>query len=153
MAKLGNYLNTMSLEFASLLENVGLARIAVATFASQAELTIDDLEEVKVAVSEAVTNAIIHGYQQARDRTVSVKAQIDTENLVVIVEDTGIGISDLEKAMEPAYSTDPERMGLGFVFMKTFMNDLKVETQPGQGTKVIMTRWLPVRAGEALPQS
>jgi stage II sporulation protein AB (anti-sigma F factor) len=132
--------NHFRLGFLSRPENVGLARLAVATLAAQADFSLNDLEEVKVAVSEAVSNAIIHGYRNRPDGWVDVEAWLEAGELRVAVEDHGVGIEDIEAARRPAYSTDPERMGLGFVFMETFMDRLAVSSQPGHGTRVEMVR-------------
>ncbi|MDN5348307.1 MAG: hypothetical protein PWP65_1871 [Clostridia bacterium] len=132
--------NSMSLEFLSLPENVGLARVAVAAFVAQVDLTLNDLEEIKVAVSEAVSNAIIHGYKDNPQGIVRVKATRFNGTLEIIVEDEGAGIADITQAMQPAYSTDPERMGLGFSFMQSFMDEVEVVSEPGQGTRVIMRK-------------
>ncbi|WP_227766073.1 anti-sigma F factor [Zhaonella formicivorans] len=145
--KINNWRNYIKLEFASLPENVGLARVAVASFASQVDLTLNDLEEIKVATSEAVSNAIIHGYENSPEGIVVIEAFRDETKLILTVEDRGKGIADVEQAMQPAYTTDPERMGLGFVFMKSFMDHLEVTSRLGEGTKVIMTKNLnPVDA-------
>lgn len=132
--------NRMKTEFTSLPANVAFARVAAASFASQLDFTINDLEEIKVAVSEAVTNAIVHGYEGRADRTVALTVAISKDTLEIVVEDAGKGIEDLERAMQPAYSTDPERMGLGFAFMQSFSDQLKVDTGPGAGTRVTMTK-------------
>jgi len=132
--------NRVHLRFLSLPENVGLARIAIAALAAQAHFSITELEEIKVAVSEAVSNAVIHGYRGRTDGWVEVSAELDENRLTITVEDWGVGIEDIDKARQPAYSQDPERMGLGFVFMETFMHGLEVDSTPGQGTRVRMQR-------------
>lgn len=142
-----SYRNHIKLEMASVPENVGLARITVASFVSQLDLTLNDLEEIKVATSEAVSNAIIHGYENKTDGIVIVEAILEEDKLILSIEDFGKGIEDIEKAMQPAYTTDPERMGLGFVFMKSFMDQVFVDSKLGQGTKVTMEKQLkPVEA-------
>lgn len=133
-------INRMVLRFLSVADNVGLARVAVAQLAAPIGFSLSDLEEIKVAVSEAVSNAIIHGYQGRADGWVEVVASAIDDELTVSVEDWGVGIADIAKAREPAYSTDPERMGLGFVFMESFMHSLVVESAPGRGTRVEMRR-------------
>jgi len=138
--------NKMRVEFTSLPANVGLARVAAAAFASQLDFTLNELEEIKVAVSEAVTNAIVHGYENRADRTVALTVEIRKDTLKIVVEDTGKGIEDIEKALQPAYSSDPERMGLGFSFMQSFSENLQVESGPGAGTRVTMTRICPRRS-------
>ncbi|QGP94050.1 Anti-sigma F factor [Neomoorella glycerini] len=130
--------NSMALEFLSLPENVGLARVAVATFAAQVDMTLNELEEIKVAVSEAVSNAIIHGYNGEPRGIVRVAVERTEAGLVITVEDKGCGIPDVALAMQPAYSTDPERMGLGFAFMQSFMDELEVTSEVNRGTRVRM---------------
>ncbi|NLW06397.1 MAG: anti-sigma F factor [Clostridia bacterium] len=130
--------NSMTLEFLSLPENVGLARVAVATFAAQVDITLNEMEEIKVAVSEAVSNAIIHGYDGEPRGKVRVTAERDSSGLTITVTDWGRGIADIAQAMQPAFSTDQERMGLGFAFMQSFMDGLEVTSEPDQGTQVRM---------------
>lgn len=132
--------NWMKIEFNSLPSNVALARVATGTFASQLDFNLNDLEEIKVAVAEAVTNAIVHGYDHKTDKIVKLTAEIGKESLLIVIEDEGKGIEDIEKVLQPAYSTDPERMGLGFAFMQSFSDSFKVESSPGKGTRVTMTR-------------
>jgi len=132
--------NYMQMEFLSLPENVSLSRVAVASFAAQLDLTLNDMEELKIATSEAVSNAIIHGYNNKPIGKVWVSVTHYETKLVIIVRDEGVGIEDVERAMEAAYSTDPDRMGLGFVFMKSFMDDVKVDSEPGKGTTVKMVK-------------
>jgi stage II sporulation protein AB (anti-sigma F factor) len=134
--------NHVQLRFLSVPDNVGLARVAIAALAAQAQFSVHDIEEIKVAVSEAVSNAIIHGYQNRPDGWVEIRAALDDQGLHLTVEDWGVGIQDIAQAREPAYSQDPERMGLGFVFMESFMHGLEVESTLGQGTRVHMHRWL-----------
>ncbi|KJS82726.1 MAG: ATPase [Peptococcaceae bacterium BICA1-8] len=134
--------NYIKLEFSSLPENVALARVLIASLVVQVDTTINDLEEVKVAVSEAVSNAIIHGYQNEPSGMVNIKAKIIAGQLEIVIEDSGIGIEDIEKAMTPTFSTHPDRMGLGFVFMKSFMDNVEVLSEIGKGTKVILQKKL-----------
>ncbi|WP_425387455.1 anti-sigma F factor [Desulfovirgula thermocuniculi] len=137
------------MEFPSLPENVAFARVAVASFASQLDFTIHDIEEIKVAVSEAVANAIVHGYGNSRGGLIRVCLKLTDEALEIQVEDHGKGIEDVKKALEPTYSTDPERMGLGFVFMQAFMDYLHVDSAPGKGTRVTMVKNVPRGAAAA----
>lgn len=132
--------NYMKMEFKSHPANVGMARVAVAAFASQLDFNLNDLEDLKVAVSEAVTNAIVHGYDGSQKDTVTIAASLFRHAVQVVVADTGKGIEDVYKAMEAAFTSDPERMGLGFTFMQSFMDDLEVKSAPGQGTSVIMMK-------------
>jgi len=133
-------LNKAVLEFSSRPENVAFARVAVAAFVSQLDFTLSDIEEIKVAVSEAVTNAIIHGYDNNSDCMVRLEIKIVEEFMEMEIIDTGKGIVDIAKALESTYSTDPERMGLGFAFMQSFMENLEVSSSPGKGTRVKMSR-------------
>lgn len=135
-------INRMSIQFSSLPENVAFARVAVAAFASQLDFTLSDLDEMKVAVSEAVTNSIIHGYRDRKGEMVQVDVNLYKAALEIIVADSGAGIKDVARAMTPAYSTDPERMGLGFAFMQSFTDKLEVDSAPGKGTRVRMFKQL-----------
>ncbi len=137
-------INRMSIEFSSLPENVAFARVAVAAFASQLDVTLNDLEELKVAVSEAVTNSIIHGYKSKKDRMIRVDVTLYKEGLEITVADSGTGIKDIKKALTPAYSTAPDRMGLGFAFMQSFTDNLEVDSTPGKGTRVKMFKSLNI---------
>ena len=132
--------NQLNMSFLSIPENVAFARVTAAAFASQLEFTINDLEEIKVAVSEAVANAIVHGYGNAIDKMVAMEIKLYTNKLEISLIDEGIGIKDIKQALQPSFSTDPERMGLGFVFIQSFMDKLKINSVPGKGTKVIMTK-------------
>lgn len=126
--------------------NEKLARTIVAAFMIDMNPTVEEIADVKTAVSEAVTNAIIHGYgmQDGQEAVPMIRMTCDLEgvNLIITVEDEGCGIEDVEKAMEPLYTTRPdlERSGMGFAFMEAFMNDIKVISSPGEGTKVIMKK-------------
>lgn len=142
--------NQISLEVRSLPENVGLARLTVAAFASQLDFTISEIEEIKVAVSEAVSNAVIHGYEGKEDQTVRIVAAIEGDTLEITVEDRGRGIEDVALARQPSYSTDPERMGLGFVFMESFMDTLDVQSEVNEGTRVRMTKRCQEKTASAL---
>ena len=146
-------LNKFSMEFLSVPNNVAMARITVASFAAQLDLTLDELEEIKVATSEAVSNAVIHGYVKQESGWVKMEGTIYDGLLEIIVEDKGCGIQDVEQAMEPTFTSDPERMGLGFVFMKSFMDRLQVESKPGEGTKVTMVKKINKIAHEHVLES
>lgn len=134
--------NWLKLEFPALAENVALARVTVAALAAQLDFTLADIDEIKVAVSEAVSNAIIHGYDNDGQQNVILETSIFEDGVEIRVCDRGKGIADLAQAMEPAYSSLPERMGLGFTFMNSFMDNLQVETAINQGTTVIMFKKL-----------
>lgn len=124
----------------SVADNVALARVMVAAFAAQEEMTLTDLEEIKVAVSEAVSNSIIHGYDNDPNGVVILTAKLVDHALEIVVEDRGKGIADIEQAIQPSFSTDPDRMGLGFAFMQSLMDDFTVESHVGEGTRVFMVR-------------
>lgn len=134
--------NQLVLTFASLAENVGIARMLIASIGSQLDLSLNDIEELKVVVSEAVSNAIIHGYRNDPENIVRLELEVETDFLKICVRDEGVGIADVEQAMQPAFSTDPERMGLGFVFMQSFMDELQVESNLNKGTTVTMVKYL-----------
>lgn len=137
--------NEVRMEFPSLPENVGLARVAAAAFAGQVDFTLAEVEEIKVAVSEAVTNCVVHAYQ-GKPGLVRLTARRSGSSIEVVVEDWGRGIADVEQARQPAFSTEPGRMGLGFVFMESFMDGMEVASRPGEGTRVRM--WKACRARE-----
>ncbi|HWI52507.1 MAG TPA: anti-sigma F factor [Symbiobacteriaceae bacterium] len=132
--------NRVVAELASVPQNVGVARLLVAMVAAQADFTVAEVDEIKLAVSEAVTNAVIHGYGGQPDQTVRVEVSLAHNHLEVIVADEGRGIDDITLAMQPAVSSDPDRMGLGFCFMESHMDSLEVESSPGRGTRVRMTK-------------
>ena len=136
-----NVLNQMQLEFPSRSANEAFARTAVACFAAQMDPTVEELNDIKTAVSEAVTNAIVHGYEGTRG-TVILRASIDGTLLTIEITDKGRGIADIPQAMEPFFTTHPEqeRSGMGFAVMQTFMDDLRVTSTPGQGTTVRMKK-------------
>lgn len=133
--------NEMQIVFDSRSENEGFARMAVAAFVSYLNPTVDELADIKTAVSEAVTNCIIHGYEQ-REGKILLECAICERTLHVAVTDEGCGIRDIKKAMEPMFTTKPEleRSGMGFSFMEAFMDDVEVESTPGKGTTVVMSR-------------
>lgn len=135
------YRNKMHLEFESKSENEKFARVTVAAFAARLNPILEELADLKTAVSEAVTNAIVHGYDEG-EGTVYLDCLIEDNVVTVIVEDKGIGIPDVEKAKEPLYTTKPEqdRSGMGFMFMEVFMDEVYVESKTGVGTKVIMKK-------------
>lgn len=139
--------NQMKLSMRSVSDNVGVARLVAAAVAAEGNLTLHEVDEIKVAVSEAVSNAIIHGYEGREDGVVDFAVEVYEDRIVYSVSDCGRGIADVQAAREPAYSTDPERMGLGFAFMESFMDDLAVTSAPGEGTAVRMTKRLPRQSG------
>ncbi|MCC8067584.1 MAG: anti-sigma F factor [Clostridiales bacterium] len=133
--------NEMKLEFDSRSRNESFARVAVAAFMTQLNPTLEEVADVKTAVSEAVTNAIIHGYE-GRVEKIMISCRISGNVLEVEVSDTGRGIVDVKKAMEPLFTTKAEcdRAGMGFAFMEAFMDTLEVESAPGMGTRVRMSK-------------
>jgi len=134
--------NKMSIEFVSKSQNEGFARVAVAAFVAQLDPTIDEINDVKTAVSEAVTNSIIHGYENKEDGLVRIDAEINENEVTLVISDNGTGIDDIGQAMEPLYTSRPdlERSGMGFTVMETFMDELKVESEKGIGTKVVVKK-------------
>ncbi|MCF0147311.1 MAG: anti-sigma F factor [Clostridium sp.] len=134
--------NKISIELMSKSENEGFARVAVAAFVSQLDPTVEELTDVKTAVSEAVTNSIIHGYENKKEGIIKIEASITGNEITIIIEDYGNGIKDIEQAMEPLYTSKPEleRSGMGFTVMETFMDNLEVFSEYGKGTKVIMKK-------------
>ncbi|MGE5575620.1 MAG: anti-sigma F factor [Syntrophothermus sp.] len=131
--------NYIHLEFPSDPENVGVARVLVASFAAQLDFTLEEIDEIRVATSEAVSNAIIHGYVK-EPGVVSVRVNLYEGLLEIFVEDQGVGIEDIALAAQPSFSTDPERMGLGLVFMDSFMDKLEIDSAPGRGTRIRMLK-------------
>ena len=133
--------NEMKLEFDSRSANEAFARVTVASFMTQLNPTLEEVSDVKTAVSEAVTNAIIHGYENHVNK-VRIYAGIEGRTLHLEISDRGVGIPDVKKAMEPLYTTRPEleRSGMGFSFMEAFMDEVQVESEPGKGTIVRMKK-------------
>ena len=133
--------NWMQIAFAAQSENEGFARTAVAAFVSCLDPTIDELADIKTAVSEAVTNCIIHGYN-LKGGTIWLEASLSGRTLYVAVTDEGRGIRDIKQALEPLFTTRPdlERSGMGFSFMEAFMDVVEVESSPGKGTRVVMKK-------------
>ena len=135
--------NEMSLEIESDPRNESFARVVVASFMTRINPTLEEVADVKTAVSEAVTNAIVHGYDEG-ERRIIIKAVTDVEErtLEVWITDCGKGIEDIKKAMEPMYTSKPDkgRSGMGFSFMEAFMDELAVESEPGKGTTVKMKK-------------
>ena len=134
-------MNKMKIEFISKSKNESFARSVASAFVLELDPTVQELSEIKTAVSEAVTNAIIHGYNNELGN-VTIEGFIDNREVIFIISDKGIGIDNLDKAMEPMYtgSDDGERSGLGFTIMETFMDELEVKSVPGCGTTVRMRK-------------
>ena len=133
--------NQMVLSFSSRSSNESFARAAVAAFVSQLDPTLDELADIKTAVSEAVTNAIVHGYQNS-DGYVALSCTLEGDEVTIKVSDAGRGIPNIPLAIRPMYtqSDDSERSGMGFTVMETFMDTMHVESEPGRGTVVTMTK-------------
>lgn len=134
-------LNSVKFQFPSKSVNEGFARSTVAAFAAQLDPTLDEIADLKTAVSEAVTNCIVHGYPEDIGMITITASIYEGNTLRVVVADRGVGIENVEKAMEPMYTTGgPERAGLGFAVMESFTDKMKVSSKPGKGTRVTMTK-------------
>lgn len=140
-------MNYMTVEFPSRSSNEGFARVAAACFASQMDPTLNELEDIKTAVSEAVTNCIVHAYPDSIGK-VTMKAKICEGNMLEItIKDSGRGIPDVDKARQPMYTTGgEERSGMGFTIMESFMDHLAVRSAPGRGTTVVLRKRIATRA-------
>ncbi|MDO4260986.1 MAG: anti-sigma F factor [Eubacteriales bacterium] len=140
--------NEMTLAFDSISENEGFARVAVAAFVTQLDPTLEEVADIKTAVSEAVTNAIIHGYPEGV-HTVVIRSRLTDSVVEIWVTDEGVGIENVRRAMEPLYTSRPEqeRSGLGFLFMEAFMDEVHVESSPGMGTTVYLRKQIGRREG------
>jgi len=131
--------NQFQIYLYSLSENVAIARVTAAAFAAQIDFTLNEIEEIRVAVSEAVSNAVIHGYENKIGQ-IELVMKLYEDKLEFIITDHGKGIEDIALARQPSYSSDPERMGLGFVFMESFMDELEVISEVNNGTTVRMAK-------------
>lgn len=131
----------MKLVMESVSENESFARTVVAAYITRLDPTLEELADVKTAVSEAITNSIIHGYG-GKSGEIILECEIHDKEVVIEIIDEGVGIPDIARAMEPLYTTKPEweRSGMGFAFMEAFMDSLQVESEPGKGTKIIMRK-------------
>ena len=151
------YINKMQLEILSKSSNEAFARITVAAFAAQLDPTIEEISDIKTAVSEAVTNSIIHGYEN-KDGIIKIVAYLFEDSIRIEISDQGKGIEDINIAREPLYTTKPdlERSGMGFTIMESFMDDVKVESIVGLGTKVSMKKKIkkeslnPINEGDSI---
>ncbi|WP_163537701.1 anti-sigma F factor [Gracilibacillus sp. YIM 98692] len=134
--------NSMQLEFKSVSANEAFARVSVAAFVSQVDPTMDELTEIKTVVSEAVTNAIIHAYDEDPTQSVYITCELNDHTFSLTIEDRGIGIDNIDLAKEPLFTSKPEleRSGMGFTIMENFMDKVKITSNPGQGTKVMMMK-------------
>ena len=133
--------NSMRIEFPANSDNERFARTVAAAFVLELDPTLDELSEIKTAVSEAVTNAIIHGYEK-KEGNVVMEGYIDGDNVEFVISDCGEGIEDIQRAREPLYTGKPEmeRSGMGFTIMETFMDEMSVESTPGVGTVIKMSK-------------
>lgn len=136
--------NKMNVMFSSISENESFARVTVAAFVTQMDPTMDELTEIKTVVSEAVTNAIIHGYGDKPENMITIHAEIHDAELEIMIKDDGIGIGNVEEARQPLYTSKPEleRSGMGFTIIENFMDSVKVTSEIGAGTTVYMSKQL-----------
>ncbi len=146
--------NEMNLEFISKSNNEAFARITVAAFVAQLDPTIEEISDIKTAVSEAVTNSIVHGYE---DKTglIHINCKIHKNEILISISDNGKGIDNIELAKQPLYTTKPnlERSGMGFTIMESFMDELHIESILGLGTKVTMKKIIKPNIEEELDDS
>ena len=134
--------NVMEVKLSAKSENESLARVIVASFAAKLDPTLDELADIKTAVSEAVTNAIIHGYDEDESKFVYLRCEIKEDTIKIVIEDRGKGIEDINMAMQPLYTSKPEleRSGMGFTVMESFMDCVEVSSIKNDGTKIVMTK-------------
>lgn len=130
--------NEMHIQFSALSQNESFARVTVASFVAQLDPTLDEITEIKTVISEAVTNAIIHGYDNIPDGLVYISVAIEDDTCDIMIRDEGVGISNINEARQPLYTTKPEleRSGMGFTIMENFMDEVGVESGPGEGTTI-----------------
>ncbi|UOY93860.1 anti-sigma F factor [Ectobacillus sp. JY-23] len=136
--------NEMHLQFSALSQNESFARVTVASFIAQLDPTMEELTEIKTVVSEAVTNAIIHGYESDPEGMVYISVVLEDGTVRLTIRDKGIGITDLEEARQPLFTTKPEleRSGMGFTIMENFMDEVEVISGEGYGTTIHLTKYL-----------
>lgn len=137
--------NEMHVEFSSVSQNESFARVTVAAFVAQLDPTMEELTEIKTVVSEAVTNAIIHGYNNEPDHKVSISCKLDEDGEIeLMIRDYGVGIDDVDEARQPLYTSKPEleRSGMGFTIIENFMDSVEVISKQGEGTSVHMRKQL-----------
>ncbi len=135
-------MNKFSMKLLSKLGNEGFARSCISAFCVELEPSVEQINDIKTAVSEAVTNCIVHAYNGQNDKFIDIIVSLDERKVEIIIEDNGCGIDDVEKAKQPFYTTKPEqeRSGMGFTLMQTFMDSVEVTSQKGKGTKVVMQK-------------
>jgi stage II sporulation protein AB (anti-sigma F factor) len=136
--------NEMTLHFSARSENESFARVSVAAFIAQLDPTLDEITEIKTVVSEAVTNAIIHGYNENLEGIVYVNVTIEKETVTIIIQDKGVGIPNINEARQPLFTTKPEleRSGMGFTIMENFMDTCEIQSNKFQGTTICLTKTL-----------
>lgn len=136
--------NEMQLQFSALSQNESFARVTVAAFIAQLDPTMDELTEIKTVVSEAVTNSIIHGYENDPNGIVFITVSIEDGLIDLAIKDVGLGIQDVEEARQPLFTTKPEleRSGMGFTIMENFMDEIEVNSEPGKGTEIRLRKHL-----------
>lgn len=136
--------NEMNLQFSALSQNESFARVTVAAFIAQLDPTMDELTEIKTVVSEAVTNAIIHGYENESNGMVFISVLLEDGTVEMLIKDEGIGIPDIDEAMQPLFTSKPEleRSGMGFTIMENFMDEVQVRSEPGFGTEIRLKKHL-----------
>jgi stage II sporulation protein AB (anti-sigma F factor) len=136
--------NEMNLQFSALSQNESFARVTVAAFITQLDPTLDELTEIKTVVSEAVTNAIIHGYENNPEGIVFISVLLEDQTVTLTIRDEGIGIADLDEAMQPLYTSKPdlERSGMGFTIMENFMDQCEVVSSINVGTTITVKKYL-----------
>ncbi|WP_088072178.1 anti-sigma F factor [Gottfriedia luciferensis] len=136
--------NEMNLQFSALSQNESFARVTVAAFITQLDPTLDELTEIKTVVSEAVTNAIIHGYENNPEGIVFISVLLEDQTVTLTIRDEGVGIADLDEAMQPLYTSKPdlERSGMGFTIMENFMDKCEVVSTINVGTTVTVKKYL-----------
>lgn len=144
---MGTNRNYMELRFASRSENEAFARVAVASFVSQLDPTVEELTDIKTVVSEAVTNAIIHGYEDNPNGVIIIRTEIQGKQVSITITDQGVGIEDIQQARQPLFTSKPEleRSGMGFTIMENFMDEMTILSKPGHGTSVHMVKVLKSR--------
>jgi len=136
--------NEMNLQFSALSQNESFARVTVAAFITQLDPTLDDLTEIKTVVSEAVTNAIIHGYENNPEGIVYISVVLEEQCVTLTIRDEGVGIADLDEAMQPLFTSKPEleRSGMGFTIIENFMDQCEVSSTVNEGTTITVKKYL-----------
>ncbi|MDE5412048.1 anti-sigma F factor [Alkalihalobacterium chitinilyticum] len=136
--------NSMEIKFSALSQNEAFARVTVGAFVAQLDPTMEEITEIKTVVSEAVTNAIIHGYHNQPEGTVFISVTLEQDSIELIIRDEGVGIDNIDEAKQPLYTTKPEleRSGMGFTIMENFMDELQVISEPMMGTTVYLKKYL-----------